>query len=215
MNHKLRTLALVCAVVFTLLLCALPSFAQTSTNPSQNWPAPTEGDYVVHDFHFQSGETLPEIRLHYYTLGTPVKDATGRTTNAVLILHGTGGSGNNFLHSIFAGELFGPGQLLDANKYFLVLPDNIGRGKSSKPSDGLHAHFPRYEYVDMVTLQHELVEKGLGVNHLRLIMGTSMGCAHSWMWGESLCGFHGRPHAAGLLTRADRRTQSHLAQDGD
>jgi homoserine O-acetyltransferase/O-succinyltransferase len=189
MNGKLQTLASVCAVLFTLLLCTFPSLAQTSTNPAQNWPAPTEGDYVVRDFHFQSGETLPEIRLHYYTLGKPLKDATGRTTNAVLILHGTGGSGNNFLHPIFAGELFGPGQLLDANKYFLILPDNIGHGKSSKPSDGLHALFPRYEYADMAALQHELVEKGLGVNHLRLILGTSMGCMHSWMWGETYVDF--------------------------
>ena len=189
MNNKLQTLASVCAAVFALLLCVFPSLAQTSTNPSQNWPAPTEGDYIVHDFHFQSDETLPEIRLHYYTLGKPVKDATGRTTNAVLILHGTGGRGNNFLQPVFAGELFGPGQLLDANKYFLILPDNIGHGKSSKPSDGLHAHFPRYEYADMVALQHELVEKGLGVNHLRLILGTSMGCMHSWIWGETYVDF--------------------------
>jgi len=144
-----------------------------------------EGDFVVHDFHFQSGETLPEVRLHYTTLGKPAKDANGRTTNAVLILHGTGGDGRGFLRPIFAGVLFGPGQLLDANKYFIILPDNLGHGQSSKPSDGLHAHFPQYEYADMVALQHELVEKGLGVNHLRLILGTSMGCMHSWMWGET------------------------------
>jgi homoserine O-acetyltransferase len=140
---------------------------------------------VVRDFHFQSGETLPEVRLHYYTLGKPVKDANGRTTNAVLILHGTGGSGDNFFRPIFAGVLFGPGQLLDATKYFLILPDNVGHGKSSKPSDGLHARFPQYEYADMIALQHELVDKGLGVNHLRLILGTSMGCMHSWLWGEA------------------------------
>jgi len=140
---------------------------------------------VVRDFHFQSGETLPEVRLHYYTLGKPVKDANGRTTNAVLILHGTGGSGDNFFRPIFAGVLFGPGQLLDATKYFLILPDNVGHGKSSKPSDGLHARFPQYEYADMIALQHELVENGLGVNHLRLILGTSMGCMHSWLWGEA------------------------------
>ncbi|HWY65070.1 MAG TPA: alpha/beta fold hydrolase, partial [Rhizomicrobium sp.] len=112
-------------------------------------------------------------------------DASGRTTNAVLILHGTGGSGDGFFRPIFAGVLFGPGQLLDATKYFLILPDNVGHGKSSKPSDGLHARFPQYEYADMIALQHELVEKGLGVNHLRLILGTSMGCMHSWMWGET------------------------------
>jgi homoserine O-acetyltransferase len=122
--------------------------------------------------------------MHYSTLGTPAKDASGRTTNAVLILHGTGGTGQQFLRPIFAGVLFGPGQLLDANKYYIILPDNIGHGKSSKPSDGMHARFPQYGYADMVSLQHELVEKGLGMNHLRLVMGTSMGCMHSWMWGE-------------------------------
>ncbi len=162
--------------------------AQSDSHPTL-WPEPHEADFVVRDFHFQSGETLPEVRLHYRTLGTPVKDANGRTTNAVLILHGTGGSGQGFLRPIFAGVLFGQGQLLDATKYFIILPDNIGHGKSSKPSDGLHAHFPQYEYADMVALQHELVEKGLGVNHLRLILGTSMGCMHSWMWGETFPDF--------------------------
>jgi homoserine O-acetyltransferase/O-succinyltransferase len=150
-----------------------------------NWPAPQSGDYAVRDFHFQSGETLAEVRLHYTTLGKPVKDSGGRTTNAVLILHGTGGTGTGLLRPIFAGVLFGPGQLLDASKYFIILPDNVGHGKSSKPSDGLHARFPQYEYADMIALQHELVFKGLGVNHLRLILGTSMGCMHSWMWGEA------------------------------
>jgi len=140
---------------------------------------------VVHDFHFQSGETLPEVRLHYYTLGKPAKDSSGRTSNAVLILHGTSGNATTFFRPIFAGVLFGPGQLLDANKYFIILPDNIGHGKSSKPSDGLHARFPQYDYADMVALQHELLQKGLAVNHLRLILGTSMGCMHSWMWGET------------------------------
>jgi homoserine O-acetyltransferase len=150
---------------------------------------PQEGDFVVRDFHFQSGETSAEVRLHYTTLGTPVKDAGGRTTNAVLILHGTGGDGRGFLRPIFAGVLFGLGQPLDATKYFIILPDDIGHGKSSKPSDGMHAHFPQYEYADMVELQRELVEKGLGVNHLRLVMGTSMGCMHSWMWGETFADF--------------------------
>jgi homoserine O-acetyltransferase/O-succinyltransferase len=145
---------------------------------------PTEGDYVSHDFHFKSGETLPELRLHYMTLGKPEHDANGKVTNAVLILHGTGGSGRQFLAPQFADVLFGPGQLLDTSRYFIVLPDGIGHGKSSKPSDGLRAHFPHYDYDDMVTAQHELLEKGLSVNHLRLIMGTSMGCMHSWVWGE-------------------------------
>jgi homoserine O-acetyltransferase len=155
------------------------------TTEAPTWPAPQEGDFVIHDFHFQSGETLPEVRMHYNTLGKPVKDANGRITNAVLILHGTGGSGSGFLRPIFAGVLFGPGQLLDASKYFIILPDSVGHGKSSKPSDGMHAHFPQYAYADMIELQHELVFKGLSVNHLRLILGTSMGCMHSWLWGET------------------------------
>jgi homoserine O-acetyltransferase len=140
---------------------------------------------MAHDFHFKSGETLAELRLHYITLGKPSRDAKGRVTNAVLILHGTGGSGRQFLAPQFAGVLFGPGQLLDVSRYYVILPDNVGHGKSSKPSDGMHAHFPQYEYDDMVAAQHELLEKGLGVNHLRLILGTSMGCMHSWVWGET------------------------------
>lgn len=147
--------------------------------------SPQEGDYVISEFHFQSGETLPKLSLHYRTLGEPKRDSTGRVTNAVLVLHGTGGSGHQFLQPQFADVLFGPGQLLDVTRYFIILPDNIGHGKSSKPSDGLHAKFPHYDYDDMVKAQHELVEKGLGVNHLRLIMGTSMGCMHSWVWGET------------------------------
>ncbi len=147
--------------------------------------SPQEGDFIIHDFHFQSGDTLPELRLHYMTLGQPAHDASGRVINAVLILHGTGGSGRQFLAPQFAHVLFGPGQLLDTNRYFIILPDNIGHGKSSKPSDGLHAHFPQYDYDDMVTAQHQLLETGLGVNHLRLILGTSMGCMHSWVWGET------------------------------
>ncbi len=144
-----------------------------------------EGDFVIHNFRFQSGETMADVKMHYTTFGTPMKDASGRTTNAVLILHGTSGSGQQFLRPIFAGVLFGPGQLLDASKYYIILPDNVGHGKSSKPSDGMHARFPQYDYADMVALQHELVEKGLGVNHLRLVLGTSMGCMHSFMWGEA------------------------------
>jgi homoserine O-acetyltransferase len=167
-------------ILATFLLIAGTGLTQTQPN----WPAPHEGDYAVRNFRFQSGETLSEVRLHYTSLGSPVKDANGRTTNAVLMLHGTGGSGTGLLVPIFAGELFGPGQLLDAGKYFIVFPDNIGHGKSSKPSDGMRMRFPQYEYADMVALQHELLEKGLGVNHLRLVMGTSMGCMHTWMWGE-------------------------------
>jgi len=171
--------------VLTLTLAWTQTRAQQVSENTATWPAPQEGDFVVHDFHFQSGETMPEVRIHYTTLGKPMRDASGRTTNAVLVLHGTGGSGHSLLRPIFAGVLFGPGQLLDATRYFIILPDNLGHGKSSKPSDGLHARFPQYDYADMIGLQHELVEKGLGVNHLRLVMGTSMGCMHSWMWGET------------------------------
>lgn len=147
--------------------------------------APTEGDYVAKNFLFRSREMLPELRLHYTTLGKPFYDERGRVTNAVLILHGTGGSGRGFLQPIYARELFGPGQLLDSNKYYIILPDGIGHGKSSKPSDGLRAHFPHYDYDDMVAAQYLLLTKGLGVNHLRLVTGTSMGCMHSFVWGET------------------------------
>lgn len=146
--------------------------------------APAGADYVIRNFRFESGETLPELRLHYVTLGTPRKDGRGIVRNAVVINHGTGGTGGSFLSRTFAGELFGPGQLLDTAKYYVILQDGIGHGKSSKPSDGLHARFPKYTYTDMVEAQHELLTKGLGVNHLRLAMGTSMGCMHAWIWGE-------------------------------
>ena len=143
-----------------------------------------EGNYVVPTFQFASGETLPELRLHYRTLGSPHRDAHGRVDNAVLILHGTGGSGHSFLVDRFAGVLFGKGQLLDPGRYYVILPDGIGHGESSKPSDGLHAHFPQYDYDDMVNAQHLLVTQGLQVDHLRLLIGTSMGCMHAWMWAE-------------------------------
>jgi homoserine O-acetyltransferase/O-succinyltransferase len=149
-----------------------------------DYPKPVEGDYLIRDFKFTSGESLPELRIHYYTLGTPRRDAHGVVRNAVLILHGTTGSGAQFLRPIFAGELFGPGEPLDAARYFLVLPDGIGHGKSSKPSDGLRAHFPQYGYRDMVQAQFLLLTQGLKLNHARLVMGTSMGGMHSWMWGE-------------------------------
>jgi homoserine O-acetyltransferase len=149
-----------------------------------DYPAPQPGDFVVKDFQFKSSERMPEVKLHYYTLGTPKKDAAGKVRNAVLILHGTGGSGRQFLSPAFAGVLFGPGQLLDATKYFIILPDNVGHGNSSKPSDGLHMRFPHYEYDDMIELQYQLLTQGLGVNHLRLVMGTSMGGMHTWLWAE-------------------------------
>jgi homoserine O-acetyltransferase len=147
--------------------------------------ATQEGDYVVRDFKFRSGEALPDLKLHYTTLGKPHRNAKGRVDNAVLILHGTGGDGHQFLRPQFAGVLFVPGGLLDPAKYFIILPDGIGHGKSSKPSDGLHAKFPHYDYDDMVAAQYALVTKGLHVNHLRLVMGTSMGCMHAFVWGET------------------------------
>ena len=150
-----------------------------------DWPAVTEGDYTIRDFKFASGETLPELRIHYRTLGKMDKNADGKVTNAVLVMHGTTGSGGQFVRPEFAGELFGKDQPLDAAKYFIVLPDGIGHGKSSKPSDGLHAKFPRYGYVDMIEAQYRLLGEGLGVNHAHLIMGTSMGGMHTWLWGET------------------------------
>lgn len=160
-----------------LLLCAIPAWSAV-------YPAPAEGDATLKDFQFSSGEKLPELRLHYRTLGTPQKDSKGVVRNAVLIGHGTGGSGAQFIRPEFAGELFGPGQLLDATKYFIVLPDGIGHGKSSRPSDGLRAKFPKYGYTDMIEAEYRLLAEHLGVNHLRLVMGTSMGGMHTWLWGE-------------------------------
>ena len=145
----------------------------------------SEGDFVAHNFKFHSGEQLADLRLHYRTLGQPTHDANGRVTNAILLLHGTGGSGAQFLVPQFADELFAPGQPLDITRYFIIAPDGVGHGKSSKPSDGMHAHFPQYDYDDMVLAQHLLLTDGLGVQHLRLIFGTSMGCMHSFVWGET------------------------------
>ncbi|HEY3951646.1 alpha/beta fold hydrolase [Phenylobacterium sp.] len=141
-------------------------------------------DYTIKDFHFRSGETLPELKLHYYTLGKPAKDAAGHVTNAVMVLHGTGGSGRQFLAPQFADVLLVPGGVLDPAKYFLIFPDDIGHGGSSKPSDGMHMRFPHYDYTDMVEAEHAIVEKALGVERLRLVMGTSMGCMHSFMYVE-------------------------------
>jgi len=166
--------------IAALLACAL--LAAVTANAQV--PPSTEGDFVVRDFKFASGESLPELRLHYTTLGRPARDANGVVRNAVLVLHGTGGSGRGFLSETFAGGLFAKGKPLDAEHYFIVLPDGIGHGKSSKPSDGLRARFPRYGYVDMVTAHHRLLTEGLNVNHLRLVMGTSMGGMHTWLWGE-------------------------------
>ena len=162
-----------------------PASAAEAPDPSRHF----EGDYVAPNFRFASGETLPELRIHYTVLGNPHRDAHGRVDNAVLILHGTGGSGHNFLTDKFSGVLFGKGRLLDTTRYFIILPDGIGHGQSSRPSDGLHAHFPQYDYQDMVAAQCALVTLGLQVDHLRLVLGTSMGCMHAWMWGESHADF--------------------------
>jgi homoserine O-acetyltransferase/O-succinyltransferase len=151
----------------------------------QEVPKPSEGDFVVHNFRFRSGESLPEMKLHYATYGKAISDSSGRVTNAVMVLHGTTGSGQQFVRPQFAGVLFGPGQLLDANRYFIILPDSVGHGHSTKPSDGMHMRFPHYDYDDMVQAQHLLLTEGLKVNHLRLLMGTSMGCMHSWIWAET------------------------------
>ena len=165
------------AVFALLLLAGRPAAAAVRADT-------TAGDFVIRNFRFASGEVLPEIRLHYLTLGKPRRDATGKTRNAVLILHGTTGSGRQFLSPSFANELFGPGQLLDTTRYYIILPDGIGHGRSSKPSDGLRARFPRYGYQDMVTAHYRLLTEGLKVNHLRLVMGTSMGGMHAWVWGK-------------------------------
>ena len=176
MPRSPASLAAACAAA---LLPLLPLPAQG--NP---WArAGTQGTAVFRDVRFASGERLDTLRLHYTTLGRPQRDAAGVVRNAVLILHGTGGSGGGFLNAGYAGELFGPGQLLDSSRHYIILPDNIGHGASSKPSDGLRAAFPRYTYDDMVAAQHRLLTEVLGVNHLRLIMGTSMGCMHAWVWG--------------------------------
>ena len=150
-----------------------------------DYPPPQPADYLIHDFRFNSGEALPEVRMHYLTFGSPRRDGNGKVRNAVLILHGTTGNSSNFVRAEFAGELFGSGQLLDATRYFVVIPDNLGHGKSCKPSDGLHARFPRYGYRDMIEAQYRLLTEGLKVNHLRLVMGTSMGGMHTWLWGQS------------------------------
>jgi homoserine O-acetyltransferase len=152
-----------------------------------DFPTPVAGDHVIRDFRFASGEALPEVRIHYRTLGKLERGPDGVARNAVLILHGTGGDGERFVSGaadLFAAQLFGPGQPLDASRYYIVIPDNIGHGKSSKPSDGLRARFPRYGYHDMIEAQRRLLVDGLGVEHLRLVMGTSMGGMHTWLWGQ-------------------------------
>jgi homoserine O-acetyltransferase len=170
-------------------LVALVVAAAAGAVAAADYPQPTEADFVARDFKFASGEMLPEVRIHYRTFGRIARDANGHATNVVLIGHGTGGSGASLVDSptgnaLFASELLGKGQPLDADKYFVVVPDGLGHGKSSKPSDGLHGRFPRYGYRDMVEAQYRLLTEGLKVDHLRLAMGTSMGGMQTWMWGE-------------------------------
>lgn len=168
------------AAVIALALQGAP----VSPPPAQQY-TPAEADFIARNFEFRSGERLDEVRIHYQTLGRPHRDRRGRIDNAVLLLHGTGGSGRQFLAPQFAGELFGPGQPLDIERYYVVMPDNIGHGRSSKPSDGLHMRFPHYDYDDMVALQHQLLTDGLRMRRARLILGTSMGCMHAFVWGET------------------------------
>ena len=172
------------SVIRSAIIAAGLSATMALTASAQGWGGSgKQGDFIAKNFKFQTGEVLPELKLHYTTLGTPKKDANGMVRNAVLILHGTGGTGRSFLNNSYAGELFGPNQLLDSSRFFIVLPDGIGHGNSSKPSDGMHAKFPRYNYDDMVLAQYRLLSEQLGVNHLRLIMGTSMSCMQAWVWG--------------------------------
>jgi homoserine O-acetyltransferase/O-succinyltransferase len=142
-----------------------------------DYPAPKQGEWLARDFKFHTGETMPELKLHYTTVGDPAG-------TPVVVLHGTGGSAANVLTPAFGGELFGPGQPLDAAKYYIIIPDALGHGKSSKPSDGLKTKFPQYDYADMVDAQHRLLSEGLGIRHVRLIIGNSMGGMHVWLWGE-------------------------------
>jgi len=176
------------ATVRALLFIFIP-WLSCGISFGQAYPAPAAHDYVLRDFHFQSGEVFPELRMHYLTLGSPQRDGQGVVRNGVLILHGTTGNSGNFIRPEFAGELFGRGQLLDASRYYIIIVDNLGHGHSGKPSDGLHARFPRYDYTDMVAAQYDLLTRGLNVHHLRLVMGTSMGGMHTWIWGETHPGF--------------------------
>ncbi len=171
-------------LLISLIAAVLVAGSAAQAQRPSLWPTEA-GDFDIKAFKFQSGEILPTLHLHYMTLGTPRRDASGRVVNAVLILHGTGGAGSQFLQPQFADELYGPGQPLDVRKFYIVLPDEIGHGKSSKPSDGLHARFPHYDYDDMVEADYRLLTQGLGVQHLRLVMGTSMGCMHAFVLGEA------------------------------
>lgn len=182
MLHRLAAVLCFSAAVASLAQAPKPAY------PPTHWPI-RSSTYTLRNFRFASGETLPELRLHYLTLGTPRRNAAGHTTNAVLLLHGTGGNAHTLLVPVFSDVLFGPGQPLDITKYFIIFPDDIGHGESSKPSDGLRMKFPHYTYDDMVRSQHAMLLDGLHVDHLRLVLGTSMGCMQSFVWGETYPGF--------------------------
>lgn len=162
---------------FSLLVSSAALVMTSFAAVAADYPAPKQGDWIAKDFKFHTGETMAELKLHYTTIGDP-------SGQPVLVLHGSGGSAMNMLTPTFAGELFGPGQPLDASKYYIVLPDGLGHGKSSKPSDGLKTRFPKYDYTDMVDAQYRLVTEGLGIKHFRLVIGNSMGGMHTWIWAE-------------------------------
>jgi homoserine O-acetyltransferase/O-succinyltransferase len=177
--RRLLSISTLAASLFTVCFGIAPARADAADTPAEH-----AADFVEHDFHFSDGTSLSDVRIHYVTLGTPRRNAKGEVTNAVLLLHGTTGTGKAFLTPLMRRELFAPSEPLDANRYFIVIPDGLGRGGSSKPSDGLRARFPRYGYGDVVEANHRLLVEGLHVTHLRLVLGTSMGGMQTWMWGE-------------------------------
>jgi homoserine O-acetyltransferase/O-succinyltransferase len=177
----------VTATAATIVLSTLFTQAQQNTPAATSSPVQLnreEGDFIIRDYHFRSGDTLPEVRLHFTTLGTPIRDANGRIRNGILILHGSTNDSSQVLAPSFTGPLVGPGEPLDVTKYFLIFPDILGAGKSSKPSDALHAHFPKYGYQDLVDLEHRLITDHFQIEKLHLVMGISMGGMQTWMWGE-------------------------------
>jgi len=186
-NFKIKLIGALAAVILTSFT-ATAATAEIQQNQTSNTSQSldrlmqTENDFIIHDYRFSNGQKLDMLKLHYATLGTPKKDASGKISNAVLMLHWTGADGAALLSDDFKTHLYAPGKPLDATKYFLIFPDSIGHGKSSKPSDGLKSDFPAYGYLDMVDLQHKLVVDGLGISHLNIVLGTSMGGMHTWLW---------------------------------